>query len=304
MATASAASVHEPGADAYGPGPRSAWMDVDWRRHQSWVKLAARPVNVIELGEGPPVILLHGLAGQWVSWLETIPALARAHRVIALDLPGFGHSPMPAEPISIPGYASIVEELMDVLGIDSAALVGISMGGFIAAELALSRPARVTRLVLVAAVGLSIERRRSGLLKAVARRVAPINVWVGARAERLTSRPGARKLFMRMSAAHPERLPAPLAAEQLKGEGKPGWLDAVDALTSFRIRPRLHQIARPTLIVWGEHDRLVPVRDADEFARAIPHARKVVFADTGHSPQLERPEAFNALLAEFLAPEV
>jgi pimeloyl-ACP methyl ester carboxylesterase len=110
-----------------------------------------------------------------------------------------------------------------------------------------------------------------------------------------------RRAVLALVAAHPERLPAPLAAEQIRGSGKPGFIDAVDALTSYPIRDRLGEIACPTLVVWGDRDRLVPVGDALEFERLIPNARKVIFEDTGHVAMLERPARFNAVLEDFLA---
>ena len=67
----------------YGPAGRSAWLDVDWREHQRWVTVGARPVNVIELGEGPAIVFVHGLSGSWPNWLEQLPVFARDHRVIA-----------------------------------------------------------------------------------------------------------------------------------------------------------------------------------------------------------------------------
>lgn len=105
---------------------------------------------------------------------------------------------------------------------------------------------------------------------------------------------------MSVVAAHPGRLPAPLVSEQLKGSGKPGFLPALDALTSYPIRDRLASITAPTLIVWGTKDPLVPVRDAWEFGRLIAGSRVVVYEDTGHVAMLERPAAFNALVEEFL----
>ena len=87
----------------------------------------------------------------------------------------------------------------------------------------------------------------------------------------------------------------------MRGAGGPGFVDALDALTDYPIRERLGEIFCPTLIVWGADDRLIPVRDAAEFARLIPGARKVVWSETGHVPMLERPDAFNALVDEFVA---
>jgi pimeloyl-ACP methyl ester carboxylesterase len=279
-------------------------MDIDWREHQRWLTVHGRRVNLIELGQGPPVVFVHGLAGSWQNWLEQLPAFAEHHRVIAMDLPGFGHSEMPAEKISISGYARTLDALCDQLDVDAAAFVGNSMGGFTGAELAISFPERVERLVLVAAAGLTIEHQRSerglALLRRAENVLAFYTGWVASRSENVARRPRLRRATLALVARHPERLPGPLAAEQIRGSGTPGFIDALDALTDYPIRARLGEIACPTLIVWGTHDRLVPVRDASEFERLIPNARKVVFDDTGHVPMLERPAAFNRALQDFL----
>ena len=294
---------------AYGPTGRSAWLDVDWREHQQWLRVGGRDVNVIDLGEGDrTIVFVHGLAGAWVNWLEQVPGFAAAgNRVIAMDLPGFGASPMPAEKITISDYARVVDALLDELGVDAAAVVGHSMGGFIAAELAIRRPARVERLVLVSAAGLTIEYQRDervlGVLRALENRLTAYGAWLATRSDTLSRRPRARRLLMGVVAARPDLLPAPLVAEQIRGSGTHGFVDALDALTDYPIRDRLPEIACPTLIVWGEDDKLVPVRDAEEFERLIPDARKVVFPDTGHVAMLERPAAFNELLERFLAEE-
>jgi pimeloyl-ACP methyl ester carboxylesterase len=295
------------GPGDYGPTGRSPWLDVDWREHQRWLRVDGRMVNVIDLGSGPPIVFVHGLSGSWQNWLEQLPVFARDHRVVTFDLPGFGASEMPAQAISIASYARFVDALYDVLGIDSAAVVGNSMGGFIGAELAIGFPARVERLVLVSAAGLTVEHQRDeralAVLRTVDKRLAAYAGWLGTRSDALTRRPRARRMIFGIVAHRPELLPAPLIAEQIRGSGKPGFVPALDALTSYPIRDRLPEIACPTLIVWGTGDRLVPVRDADEFARLIPNARKVVWPQTGHVAMLERPAAFNGLLAAFLAEE-
>src|SRR5207247_5261751 len=133
--------------------------------------VAGRPANVIEPGAGdPPVVFVHGLAGSWQNWLENLPHFAERHRVIAMDLPGFGASPMPAEKISISGYAQWLDELLGTLGVDEAVVVGNSMGGFIGAELAIAFPRRVRRLVLVSAAGLTIEYQRNERILGLLRR--------------------------------------------------------------------------------------------------------------------------------------
>ena len=291
----------------YGPSGRSPWLDVDWAAHQRWVTVDGRRAAVVELGSGPPIVFIHGLSGSWQNWLEQVPVFARDHRVIAFDLPGFGTSEMPEGEISISGYARWVDALLDQLGVPAAAVVGNSMGGFIGAELAIQFPARVERLVLVSAAGLSIEHMRNervlAALYAFDTRLAAYTAWMGTRSEALTRRPRSRRAIFSIVAHRPDKLPAPLIAEQMRGSGKPGFVPALDALTNYPIRDRLGEIACPTLIVWGSEDRLVPVGDADDFERLIPNSRKVVWPDTGHMAMLERPEAFNRLLAAFLAEE-
>jgi pimeloyl-ACP methyl ester carboxylesterase len=290
----------------YGPEGRSAWLDVDWREHQRWVVLDGEPVNTIDLGTGPAVVFVHGLSGSWPNWLEQLPVLARDHRVIALDLPGFGHSPMPREQISISGYARLLDSLLGELGVDAAAVVGNSMGGFIATELAISVPQRVERLVLVSAAGLSTHndpRTRAAIpaLRRAERILIASGAWAASRSDALARRKRGRSAALSVVARHPDRLPAALAAEQVRGAGKPGFTQALQAILDYDVRERLAQIACPTLIVWGADDRLITVADADVFEELIPDSRKVVYEDTGHVAMLERPAAFNALLKEFLA---
>ena len=293
--------------DVYGPQGRSEWQDVDWRAYQKWVEVDGKQVNVVDMGEGDPIVFIHGLSGSWQNWLEQLPAFARRHRVIAFDLPGFGQSPMPPEKISIAGYGRLVDRLLDTLGVPRAVIVGNSMGGFIGAELAIQFPERVERLVLVSAAGLTVEYQRDervlAVLKHLEARLAAWSGWVGSRADNLARRRRYRRMLMSIVAAHPDRLPAPLVAEQLRGSGKPGFVDALDALTGYPIRDRLPRIAAPTLIVWGEDDFLIPVRDAYDFERLIPDSRRVIYAGTGHVAMLERPDAFNALLEKFMAEE-
>ena len=297
--------------DDYGPAGRSAWLDVDWHAHQRWVDVGGTPVNVIDwspaagAGTDQTVVFVHGLSGCWQNWLEQLPVFAAAgHRVVAMDLPGFGASPMPPEKISITGYGRLVDGLLDALEIERACLVGNSMGGFVSAEAAIRFPARVERLVLVSAAGISSQQLRSEPGLAILRRTERIltlytaffaskSAWVARRAR-------LRWITLGFVIRHPERLPAPLMAEQLGGSGKPGFVDALDALTDYPIEDRLEDIACPTLIVWGRDDRLVPLRDADRFAELVSGSRKVVYDDTGHVPMLERPARFNADLEAFL----
>ncbi|HWT93148.1 MAG TPA: alpha/beta hydrolase [Solirubrobacteraceae bacterium] len=284
---------------------RAEWTETDWSTHQKWVWVEGRPANVIELGEGPPLVFVHGLSGSWQNWLEQLPVFARTHRVIAMDLPGFGESPMPREKITISGYGRWLDALLDALSIQGATIVGNSMGGFIAAETAIKFPHRVERMVLVSAAGLTIEHQRDDRILRfleVTENLAQFSMQhLMARSSALVRRPRSRRAMLKIVAKDASKLDPRLAAEQIKGTGKPGFVPALDALTSYPIRDRLSDIKCPTLIVWGEDDFLVPVKDAYEFDRLIPNSRLIVWEDTGHVSMLERPDDFNRELTDFLA---
>jgi pimeloyl-ACP methyl ester carboxylesterase len=291
----------KPEFDGYGVAQRSEWLDVDWQQHLRSTVVHGSRVNYVEMGEGPPVVLIHGLAGCWQNWLENIPHLARRHRVVALDLAGFGESELPQEEISIPGYGRFVDAFMGEIGVERAALVANSMGGFIAAETAISHPSRVEKLVLVSAAGLArVGNRRLAALERAARLFHPATAAVLARREYLVRRPKLRRRILYGIVRYPERIEPELVYEVASGAGKPGFLDALAAIGDYDFRDRLPSVSVPTLIVWGRNDWVVPVSGAYEYEQLIPDARRVIFEETGHVPMLERPARFNALVEEFL----
>ncbi len=304
MATATRAEPDPAALEAYGPGGRSEWMDIDWSEHLHWIRTGDRWMNVLDYGSGSPLIFIHGLSGCWQNWLENIPHFAREHRVIAVDLPGFGASEMPVEPISMSSYADTIDALMVELGIDAAQIVGNSMGGFIGAELAIRHPARVERLVLVAAAGLSVEYIRTERTKGLrhqAENVAFFYIgWLASHSHTVVGRRRLRSALLLLVAAHPAKLPPALTIEQVAGSGKRGFSDALEAMLHYPLRDRLEKIGCPTFVIWGDKDRLVPLRDAAIFEELIPNSRKVIYKDTGHVTMMERPARFNRDVDEFL----
>jgi pimeloyl-ACP methyl ester carboxylesterase len=297
-------AVRRQGADdTYADADDATWRDVDWGSMLRTVDVAGRVVNVLDTGgDGPALLWIHGLSANWQSWLLNIPRFMGSYRCVALDLPGFGSSDMPAKDISITGYARTVDAVCDALGIDLVSVVGNSMGGFVGAELALAFPTRVERLALVSAAGLSQENVRREPVLAVGRLLATGAAHAAAYQDALAVRPRLRRLALLAVVRYPERLSPSLTHELFQGAGKPGFMPALEALLSYSFRDRLGGIEIPVLIVWGDTDMLVPVEDAAEYERLIgPNAHKVVFEDTGHVPMIERPTRFNALLAEFLA---
>jgi pimeloyl-ACP methyl ester carboxylesterase len=289
------------GEDPYG-NPDPEWLRIDWREHRHEVEVVGAKANYVELGEGHPIVFVHGLSGAWQNWLEQLPYFARSHRVIAVDLPGFGASPMPPWDISIPAYGHFVRDFCERIGVERGTLVGNSMGGFIATEVAIAEAARVDKLVLVSAAGITWARARrepAAMLGRVGRAAAPLLLRFQLSGLR---RRGIRKRAFGGVFHDPNSLRRELLWENvvpaLQSEG---YFDAMTSLVGYDIRDRLEEIDDPTLIVWGRNDRVVPVPAALAYERRIPGSELHIFDRTGHVPQMERPVRFNRLLEEFLS---
>jgi pimeloyl-ACP methyl ester carboxylesterase len=292
--------------DDYGATASPDWRQTNWAEELKQVEIDGTPINYVDVGSpGPhePVVLVHGLGGQWQNWLENIPRLAQDRRVLALDLPGHGLTPEPPDgEISISGYGRCVDAFCERLGLGKVALVGNSMGGFVTAEVAIQFPDRVSRLVLVSAAGISSADALQRPVLLFGRIAAAIATNTAARHRSLAARPIMRHSALLLVARHPRLLKADLAYEGFfKGTGKPGFDDALRACLNYDFRDRLPDVKVPTLIVWGEKDSIIPVRDASEFERLITDSRKIVMRDTGHIPMAERPQTFNEVITEFLA---
>jgi len=293
-------SVNFPASDYGSADPE--WLKIDWREHLHRVDVPGAEVNYADIGEGEPILFVHGLAGCWQNWLENLPHFGRTHRAIALDLPGFGESPMPSWSIDMPAYGRLIHDFCEKLGIDRvAALVGNSMGGFVSTEAIIERPSRFDKLVLVSAAGISFAEQRGRQDAAMLRMFeAAIPPLAGPRRTWL-ARPRGRQVAFGNIFNYPNRVRPELLQEQIDPSIRSsGFADSARAMTGYDTRHRLAEIAIPTLIVWGLRDRIVPVEAAIGYHRLIPESRLELFERTGHVPQMERPERFNLLLDEFL----
>ena len=299
--TLTSGSVVFPASDYGNPDPE--WLKIDWREHLHRVQLPGAEVNYAEIGEGDPILFVHGLAGCWQNWLENLPHFGRTHRAIALDLPGFGESPMPSWPIDMPAYGRLIHDFCEKLGIDRvAALVGNSMGGFVSTEAVIERPSRFERLVLVSAAGLSFAETQGRRIEASVRMFeAAVPFAAGPRRAWLNRALGRQIAFGRIF-NYPNRVRPELLLEQMDpGLQSLGFADAIRAIGGYDTRHRLPEIEIPTLVVWGLNDHIVPVEAAIGYNRLIADSRLELFERTGHVPQMERPARFNQLLDEFLA---
>lgn len=292
-----------PGTDYGNPDPTPEWMRVDWREHLRRVDLpGAEAVNYVEIGEGEPIVFIHGIGGCWQNWLENLPYFGRTHRAIALDLPGFGASPMPSWDISMPAYGRFLHDFCERLGVGRvAALVGNSMGGFVATEATVERPERFERLVLVSAAGISFAEIVGLRAKIIEKAMAAVTPFLVGDRQVWLSRPGGRQFAFGRAMRAPAKLRPELLKEQTRpGLNAPGFIEALVSIGGYDSRGRLAEIEIPTMVVWGQNDKVVPVEAALGYHKMIPRSRLEIFERTGHVPQLERPARFNALVEGFI----
>jgi pimeloyl-ACP methyl ester carboxylesterase len=278
-------------------GPTGAWM----LRAQVTPRLAEADglhVRYVRGGGGPPLVLVHGIASSIYTWADVLPALARTHDVIALDLPGFGASDIPA---SFTGdrYPRVLASFLDGLGLPRVSLVGHSLGGAVASAFAAAYPERVEKLVLVDAAGFNLSAQdRPWLLRLSG---AP---GAGALMERLPLRRrlvtlGLRQVFHEDARVTPEKVEEYVAPMARPGAAR-FMADLLRGADSMGLPEAIHRIRAPTLVVWCADDPWVPLEHADRFVDAIPGARRAVIEGCGHMPQEERPQEFVELLTEFL----
>jgi pimeloyl-ACP methyl ester carboxylesterase len=266
------------------------------------VRTKKATLSILSAGTGEPVVCVHGLGGTKASFLPTVAALADSYRVIALDLPGFGESDKPiAAAYDAPYFAGAVTALMDELGLESAHIVGNSLGGRVGIELGLLHSDRVRRLVLL----------------------SPALAWLRDRPfKRLLQLPLPRLGLIQPT---PRFLAEPIVRRIIPG-GDRGWVAAgVDEFLRCYLTPRgrtaFYEAARniyldepdgddgfwsrlgglecDTMFVWGRSDTLVPIAFMRHVERTLPRARHVEL-DCGHVPQLERPVDTHAAVRDFL----
>jgi pimeloyl-ACP methyl ester carboxylesterase len=268
--------------------------------------LHGRTVTYAEAGSGPVLLLIHGMAGTLENWQEVIEPLARHHTVIAPDLPGHGTSAPGGGDYSLGALAAGLRDLLIALGGDRATLVGHSLGGGIAMQFAYQFPEITERLVLVSSGGLGSEV--SPVLRAAA--LPGANLFIAA-----TAGPGraAGSAVARGLAAVGLRPNADVAevargyASLADSDRRAAFLATLRAVVSTDGQ-RVHAGDRlylaegvPVLIIWGEHDPMIPVHHGEQAHEVIPGSRLEIFDGVGHLPQLEAPGRFVAVLERFLA---
>jgi pimeloyl-ACP methyl ester carboxylesterase len=291
------------------PGGAARWLDVQGLR-----------VRVYQAGAaGPPVVLLHGGGADAAgfSFRDTIPALAPSYRVFAPEWPGFGESAPLPRGWRVADLAPFLAAALDRLEVDRASLVGLSLGGAVALDVALRWPARVDRLVLVDSYGLGgslVESygRLGGLAAEAWIRAPAVNAWSWRVIRRLVRSPRLARWLLQATVPHrrltrQDPLLGAFVALFRRPDAGAAWqqLQEGELLPGGRLRTdfadRLGGVTAPTLLVLGADDRAVPRSWVERAQRRIAGAQLVVVPDAGHVTPLDRPAAFNEHLRRFLS---
>ncbi|MEZ5076004.1 MAG: alpha/beta fold hydrolase [Solirubrobacterales bacterium] len=271
--------------------------EVDLHGHRAVYRVA---------GDGPTVVLIHGMINSSRHWEGVATRLARSHTVVAPDLIGHGDAATPRGDYSLGAHAASIRDLLTTIGVERATIVGHSLGGGVAMQFFYQFPQRTERLVLISSGGLGHEVSPmlrgaalpgSATLLRLAARPRLVGA-IGATGSRLRSRGRSAGVYLQAVA----RALAPL---QDAGSRR-AFLETLRAVVDFQgqrvsARDRLYLLGdMPTLIVWGERDRTIPMAHGIEADRAIPNCRFEALPKAAHFPNLEDPEGLAAVLEDFL----
>lgn len=241
-------------------------------------------IHYLEAGQGPTLILIHGIGGSSASWRDVIPSLSKAYRVIALDLPGYGKSDRPRVDYSVEYYATVLKHTIDAVGGDRVALVGNSLGGWIAAVTAMNHPQSVSHLILVDSAGLKGDHPPSVNLDPATQKEFEVLLQAFYHdTTRLT------KEFVDNEWKYRKSVRRTIQETMKSLNTKSPSLDG-----------RLRGIKAPTLVIWGKQDKLIPVEVASRFAKGIPASTVTIIDNAGHMPHIEQPKAFYRAVKKFV----
>ena len=269
-----------------------------------WTDSATVPrlmqLNHYRAGAGEPLVLLHGIGSHWQMWEPVLPMLTARHDVIAVDLPGFGDSPMPppGTPPGLDSLCALVLDFLAELGIQRPHLAGNSLGGMMTLELTRRGQARTACALSPAGFFGPAE---TALVRGTLWSTVRLTRLLAPHADRLSRRPGQRKLLMNLFMAHPERLPAGEAAASVRAmAGAPWFDDTLQTITPWTRDPAPDPTV-PVTIGWGEKDRLLFPRQGKRAVSMIPNARLVPLLGCGHLPTFDDPPQVADLMLETTA---
>ena len=248
-----------------------------------------RRICYYDIGSGPVLVLVHGLGGDADQWAFCLEALSSSHRVIALELLGFGRSDKPSISYRIAGFVEVLQRFLQALGIERASLLGHSLGGWVIAAFALEHPGAVDRLVLNDANGID-----KGAVK------LPFDLRLSSHAQ---MRVFLESMFYNKSLVTDELVDLCYTQHLERGDGATiASVIETFYLPDEKLDRKLGSLKAPTLLLWGEQDALTPLPMAQNFQRLISGSRLDIIPGCGHFPCLEKPAEFARRVLDFLQP--
>ena len=287
------------GLGAVAAGRLGLREDLDWESVEKpgrLIDIDGYRLHYVDAGAGPAILLVHGFGGNTYQFRYQIAPLSAAHRVVAVDLKGFGYSERSATTaLSMTDQAAMLAALLDRLGIDHATVVGHSMGGGVVQRFACAHAQRVDALVLASSINLAHHIPRFRAPRALLRPVLP--VLAGFAASRLLT----------TSVYDSASITPEVREEYLRPARIKGSMDGLLKMMRDRAHDRPVDVSRirvPVMLLWGAHDRVVPLKVAHEIRARIPHARLVVIERAGHLLFDEQPEEVTRTLLDFVSEAV
>jgi pimeloyl-ACP methyl ester carboxylesterase len=261
-------------------------------------RLMTLALNHHRQGTGEPLVLIHGLGSHWQMWEPVLDELAAHHEVIALDLPGFGASPMPpaGTPAGVDSLCELVSAFLSELGVERPHIAGNSLGGMMALELGRRGQARTVCAVSPAGFFNPLETHGARTLLWSTNRLTG---WLTPRANRLLARPRGRVLMMNAFVAHPERIPATEAVSMTADFANAPWFHAnLAAVEPWDTARGPIPADVPVTLLWGDRDKVLWPWQGNRAVKALPGARLVPLSGCGHLPTFDDPELVAGLMLQ------
>ncbi len=279
------------------------------------------PVHYLDFGgEGDPVVMVHGLGGNALNWMDVGPGLAESHHAVALDLAGFGRTPLFNRSATVGANAELVTKFIERLFDEPVTLIGNSMGGHITVLVAADHPELVRRAILVdpAIPGVHVRRPDRGMVAVMAALSVPgLAETVLDRRVRSVGAEGLVRQTLALVAADPSRLSDQIVdahlrltreREQLGPQNNRAFVQATRSIGLRMADPRFWQRARkvkaPVLVIHGELDRVIPLAAARELVHRIPEWKLKVLEGVGHVPMMETPALFLRVVNDYLGDRI
>lgn len=254
--------------------------------------IAGRTLEYVDVGSGPVLVLVHGSGGSAAFWRRNVAELSASMRVIVPSLPGHGGSArMSKAPTTLTPYADAIAELLTEVGVQSAVILGHSLGGLVAQRFAFRHETRIDSLILVDSGGSAITRIRLTLVVSALRLAS----WLAARprfVRAISTRDGLRHRVLARAVHDGTVVTEEMIRDGLRDFAVPGVVDAIRAGAREQGTSSLGELSLPVTVVWGRHDRVLPLRIGEQLAADIPGARLEVIDGAGHAPMVERPQEF------------